>query len=813
MRFLLILLLSSLFFSQYVFGQTQDNVKEQAVPSSENALPPSRCKVMVLISPRDPEKNIYKFALEKMAMEYEVFRSDDMSDAIQRLDEFDLVMTGLNLDLSTDLASFVDDFKSWVNRGGGFCVFDGCNGAWYTKFVEGLTDGVTMSPTGCAGFPDRVTNGWVLDTKPGHPLRNFPMKVDYECSQWHCLRKVEGWDIVSTCSGKMGFHPVTVVRNQGRGFVYVSSMQQRWRSVAADLRAYLACSRLGLKPVRCKRFGLVPGKQRMFMRFQPMWGSGLGKAVLVIKQGTDERKIVKNFTKIKDSSDVGFVIPYELPEKTDIFASITIANKEGTVSIPLIEGKSEPYLAVRGPRYRNVLSVSRRVKNVMFIVTANPINGRAANDKVSLTVLDPKGKQLARKQIAAGDNVKQNEFEITVDLPMQLEPSDKYQVQAKFQSGGRFYSAENNFEVRGNEHPGGVIMDEDMTMLVDGQPFFPLVIYHLYPNQYKDIVPLGFNTVTTFQWLSRKKESFIAAEELGLKVFFENNEKGVGGFHHMPAYYSPCKNLLMWYLPDEPLHDWDAQLAYDVAQVLENDKFHPKTIVHNNIPRYDLIQRGADIIAPDIYYIDGKKSTDQQNYAAYAYGYGAALKSAKGRKPIMMILGAFGHEQKVDHLMTSFISICCGARGLMWYAWDERNGTGLVAVPEAQQYLAEVIADVKKIIPALLNPKRRTFVEPVFYTETVAEGESQKEIKKDSGRKLYGIVCGDEEKGTVIMVNPTPHAVPNPPVKEALGKRIKSVYEGDDLKEPMRPFSVRAFRWKAGAGNKKSAQGRSGRTR
>lgn len=793
-----LLLLCSWAFAQSAAVKAEENASGQKIaPSAEKALPPSRCRVMVIVS-WDPEKNIYKHALDKLGIENELFQSDNMTEAIQRLDEFDLVMSALNLNLTKDLEPYAADFKDWVNRGGGFCIFDACNGAFYQKFVEWLTDGVTMHPTGCNGFPDRVTNGWVYDTKPGHPLRNFPMKVDYECSQWHCLKKIEGWDVVATCSEKGGFHPVTVVRHQGRGFIYVSSMQQRWTSVAADLRCYLACSRLGLKPLRCKRMELLPGKQRMFMRFDPMWGSGIGKAALTIKQGESERKIVKPFSKIKDTSDVGFVIPYELAESTDVEATLSIGNSEGTVSIPLLSGKTEPYLAVRGPRYRNVLSVSRRVKSVKFIVNANPPNGRTAADKMSLTILDPQGRQLARKVVEAGNDLKQTEFEISVDLPMDLPVSDKYQAMVKFQSQGKVYAAENKFEVRGNDHPGGVIMDEDMTMLVDGKPFFPLVIYHLKMHQYPDVLPIGFNTVTTFQWLSRKNESFIAAEEHGLKVFFENNEKYTQGLHHMPAKYSPLKSMLMWYLPDEPLHEKHAELSFAFSRILEKDKFHPRTVIHYNAPRFRYIQNGADIIAPDLYYINKKLNTEQQNYAAYANSYNAANAAVNFNKPVMMVVSAFGFETYPDFLMTAFIPIARGVRGLMWYAWDEGHGKGLSYVPEAQQYLTDVISKIKKLEPDLLCPERRPFTEPIFYTQITNEGGEQKEIKKNSGRLLYGIVCGNEEKGTAIVVNPSPHAIPTPAVKEAVGKRIKSVFEGDDLKELMKPFSVRAFRWNSG---------------
>ena len=760
-----------------------------AVLVAESASP--RLNVMVLTLP-DPkfEGNIYKYPLEKIGAAYSVYTTEQLDEAVARLKDFDLVMLGLLVD-ANKLQPHLDEVRKWVSSGGGFCVFDACDGRLFADFCKALGEdgeGAAIDCRGCAGWLNTTRYGFVLDPEVVHPLRCFPRRVRYECRQWHCLKTGEDWTTVATCSGPDEKHPVVAVRRIGRGFVYVAAMQQRWSSVAENLRTYLMCCRLGLEPVAYEPPRIRPGKERIVAKFRAFDGVDKVSAELSIADAkgsvAKQRKVFKANQSASGEIAVSFPVAFKMRGEAGVRLVLKTALGEQTV---VDEKVTVPEaVTVSGPLYRNRLSAFRRTDAVSVRVEAYPDGGRTKSDRVAVKILDPKGSQIATAKATFPAYHDQNEVVVKVPLPLStpIKASDGYRVLAAVQSGGKVYRAESALTVVGAEHPGEVTVDEDMTLLVDGKPFFPVGIYHLRPEYFGNAAEMGFNTVQTFQWFSRSNESFRQAEGLGLKVFFENNEKQPGGFVHMPGKYGNEKSMLMWYLPDEPLHEVDTAFAEEVAGILGKDVHHPMVAVDYNAPRFEVNAARCDILAPDCYAVKPGLPPSQQQYLRIVDSMDAARSAVRGMKPVLHVLGAFGHETETDYMMTAFLSIARDARGLMWYAYDENDGKqGVRYHDESRRSLAATVKKVNQVVPYLLDPVRRPF-----------------EIELGDGKKLFGIVCG-KDNCALIVVNPTAEAVAMPTVPEQ--GRAKAVDLFGAFDDPAKagtiaPFSVRATTWSAG---------------
>lgn len=769
--------------------------------TSEVATGETRLRALVVINPSPSmEGNIYKFPLDKIGASYEVVTTTNFADVVSSLSSFDIMMFGL-LANANDLTSYMAEIRTWVKEGGAIGIFDGCDGSVYGDFVRTFCSEESDSfvhPRGCYGWENTTSYGYVLDTDPPHPMRCFPRRVRFECRQWHCLKKSDDWTTVATCSGPGDKHPVTAIKRMGRGFVYVSSMQQRWSTVAENLRAFLMCCRLGLEPVAYKPPQIRPGKEQLCLKFKPFDGVTEVAATLTITDKDGNAKDVKKTFKpdAEKPGEIEVVLPATFKQRGDVNVKLDLKTSLGEQTVIDEKYVVPEAVVLKGPRYRNRLPQARRTEQVLIEVQAYPAGGRTKGDSVKVKIQNPMNTTIAKASAKFSEDLTDNRLFVPVELPLstRLEASDKYKVVATVTSGDKEYTAETPFTVVGTEHPGEVTVDEDHTLVIDGKPFFPILIYHIKLPFYTNAVEMGFNSVQAFQWHSRQKESFNLAEEMGLKVFFENNEKSPNGFRYMPNFYKDCKSFLMWYLPDEPLHEVDTVLVNEVWKIVTQDVYHPSVTVDFNVPRFEANAARADILAPDRYIIRAGQPPESQPYTLIVQAINEAYKSVEHRKPIMSVIGAFGHETETDQMMTAFLSIVRDARGLMWYAWDENNGkTGVNYHEEAKSYLAACVKRVHQVEPYILDPVRRPF-----------------EVD-NGGKKLYGMVCGTE-KCAVIVVNPTDEAMEMPTVPEQGKAKLTNLFGQPDDPERanlIEPFSVRVETWTSAAKPKakKSAKG------
>ncbi len=739
-------------------------------------------RVMVLHSGTDDERlghhsKDFDFALQQNGIAFDLFAASDSATILDKLDAYDMIMVTPLTSMNTALGGHEAKVRVWVEAGHALAITDACDDKLFNPFLKTLFPSAPLTTTGCHGWLT-VTHKFVRDVLPVHPLRCFPEKVEHESRQWHCL-KGTGWETVSTCSGPKDIHPVTVVRPLGKGFVYVSSMQQRWRAIPANLRANLELRRMGLVPVSFAMtpFTLGAGSAELTLRQL----NGLATPVkfrltVAVGEGSNRTERVAVPAKVvrpgKDKMTLAARFDYKLTQEGPTQITVEAQLPKGNwFTVFTRKELARPALTVLPPRYRGVLSTERRTGSVLFEVRRESLDPKGRLTVARVLVKDSSGKTIGRG-IAKSSNPAESLF-VNVKLPKLA--AGTYTVQTRAQSAlGTAEDASATFEVRGTDRANDTIIDEDGTLLVGGKPFFPLGIYHLRPESYSTAAELGFNTVQTFQWFSRQKQSFDAAQQLGLKVLFENNEKELGGHNYLPGFLRDHPAMLLWYAPDEPLHEPDSIFARDVAEIYrKGDLYHPIMTVDYNVPRFALNTSFGDIFAAEAYI--AAETKEKTPYETELNVLRLARDATAPRKPLFLILMTTSAKQSAEaQRVQAWLALTKDVRGLFWYAWDEgKDGEGLVYHEAIQNGLRGVLAEMKALTPAVTAPVRRPFV----------DGD------------LHGIVCSDETATTLILVNASKEkSLPVPTIPEFKGKSPRPLFDAPDLKTPLEPLEVRAYR-------------------
>ena len=88
----------------------------------------------------------------------------------------------------------------------------------------------------------------------------------------------------------------------------------------------------------------------------------------------------------------------------------------------------------------------------------------------------------------------------------------------------------------------------------------------------------------------------------------------------------------------------------------------------------------------------------------------------------------------------AYLSIASGARGILWYCWQEGDPpNGLHTNPALQEFARGLLAEIKGLAPAILSGRT-------------------KELSLCGGR-VRALLCGTKETGVhLICVNPTGEA-------------------------------------------------------
>lgn len=328
-----------------------------------------------------------------------------------------------------------------------------------------------------------------------------------------------------------------------------------------------------------------------------------------------------------------------------------------------------------------------------------------------------------------------------------------------------------------------VTIDEQKRTCVDGKPFFPIGIYHVWPpEKLEEAKSLGFNTVHSYAGEGSKDKDTAkspeemrayldAADKLGLKVFMglprfqvvkgdaQRLEERVKLLRDHPA-------LLAWYLFDEPHHQKVPAGAVQASADLirKHDPNHPTVLVlcliherqkyHADHPEYVSL---PDVLMTDRYPREPKKA----DLSPVAREIAVARRLVKDEKPIWTVVQLHGRGpggagyglQEPDWIELrnmTYQALAAGAKGITSFAYAGSQFS-LAKSPEGMKNARRITGELGALAPILLSDEPKA--PPVAVGK--ADGVLSKVFVHDG--KAYVIVVNLKNAEPVsVTVAPAP---------------------------------------------------------
>ncbi|MCD6351589.1 MAG: hypothetical protein J7M26_05675, partial [Armatimonadetes bacterium] len=256
-------------------------------------------------------------------------------------------------------------------------------------------------------------------------------------------------------------------------------------------------------------------------------------------------------------------------------------------------------------------------------------------------------------------------------------------------------------------HTPQVALGPELETYVNGEPFFPIGLYHAPVEAFDRARALGFNCVQVWgNTVESARKSLDAVEAHGLKALLEMSGllRGKYRAEDFRAVVRACRDhpaLLAWYPVDEPAETmYEACLdAYRICR--EEDPHHPVYLVMCRPDAFARFVATTDVLAVDPYPIPSapvglvaswcRRAADAvgerqafwlipqlQNLAAYRGD------PSKGRGPTPQ-----------EEWCMVFQGLIYGAKGIIYYPWDDGK-CGLVHEPALMKELPRINAFLAK---------------------------------------------------------------------------------------------------------------------
>ncbi|GAA3408044.1 carbohydrate binding domain-containing protein [Paenibacillus hodogayensis] len=289
-----------------------------------------------------------------------------------------------------------------------------------------------------------------------------------------------------------------------------------------------------------------------------------------------------------------------------------------------------------------------------------------------------------------------------------------YEVEATLRNGSGQIVEQERKEVYRWERP--VALPQNGPILVDGEPFYPIIMYHVDIGDFARVKEIGVNTVQGKVTTSEAvlQNTLDAAQLYGLKVIVplypnmkvkENADllaRLVNRFKTHPA-------VLAWMIMDEPTPNGIplTELLDAYRSVRTLDPLHATYMVEISAEDYDIAAKATDVFVIDHYPLPRSPIatlTEHVQAAERAVGHG---------KPIWSLLQAFRVPGTVwSYLPTieeirnmAYQGVLSGATGLGYYSlrdpgWNLATSelwSGLVDFREELELISTLVTDSEKI--------------------------------------------------------------------------------------------------------------------
>lgn len=253
------------------------------------------------------------------------------------------------------------------------------------------------------------------------------------------------------------------------------------------------------------------------------------------------------------------------------------------------------------------------------------------------------------------------------------------------------------------------------SLLVEGEPFFPIGLYWLHAEDLEELKRLHFNCGDYFYKLRGAEIAALMdqAAQSGVRILLEltpfirgRAEPDYQAIAATVERYRRHPALLAWYLVDEPADARvdPALLERIYQQLRQSDPYHPVYLVNNRPHSYGTYLGASDILAIDVYPVPDHPLTRVRDYMQQAHW------AAQGRKPIWLVAQAFGNVEHWARPPTPaelrnmvFQGLVQGAGGLLFYRYCQ-EGEQQLQPPALWREMRALAAELGALGPVLAAP-------------------------------------------------------------------------------------------------------------
>jgi hypothetical protein len=274
---------------------------------------------------------------------------------------------------------------------------------------------------------------------------------------------------------------------------------------------------------------------------------------------------------------------------------------------------------------------------------------------------------------------------------------------------------------------------DDGTVMVHGQPFFPLGVFNAPDAEFARLRQAGFNTIQSYGpcwWPHDQVRTFLdTAHAAGLMVTFSLKDLTTR-FGPKPAWYSTTAlapeeqaairgyveefrdhpAVLDWYIADEPEVQVSMEKVRQAAELIATlDPYHPHSAAFCQRAPVSEYWPVLDVLLPDMY------PFPQQPLDLVGEAARDAIRRSHGRRTVWLIAqscqleakyldGRRGRPNYEEMRCMAWQALVAGVNGLYFYDW----GGHAVAAEERELLRGEllrVVGEIAPLLPVLLAPR------------------------------------------------------------------------------------------------------------
>ena len=632
----------------------------------------------------------------------------DFADLVERLPEFDIILgTALfNYSHAQDFSEHRQELLAFISEGGALVLTD-CSYVQHVQWLGGMGEGMAVGsePTKEVSTP----RGW---WEEGHTLFTTPHRTSAPGSSWAQMVPREAWTVLSK-SEEGG--ATTCLWEEQKGFIYLTTGWPLQEAPLRNLWTYLQFRRSGVIATLPDMSDLSLGRNTFTFRLSNLTDT----------ERTVEVTLADEHPKGIATASETVVLPGGEEGRARLRLDVGARGKHTLTPIVMTDGRpafaAEPVavtipdlLAVEvvRPRHRGSIYAAHPPASLLLRATVTPDPG------MDLGRLSVRARVASTRGEALVEDLTTDATEIELPLPRRL--GDAVDVVVELLGTEPRATKRVRIPVI-QPRAAQVFLDDAGATRLDGEPFFPIGIYHAGVNDYATLVEMGFNTVTAWGTTADGAvESLDAAEAHDLKVVLEmsahlRGEYRPEGLTEVVDVARDHPALLCWYTVDEPAgkqFDWCVDALHQIAST---EPHHPVYLVSCNPGEFAHYAPATEVLAVDPYPIP------HGSVSVVASWMKTAMAGMAPGQPVWLIpqlhnpvaysdpTAGRGPTAEEERCMV-YQGLIYGAKGVIYYPWDD-GPNGLVHEPALMEAVPQINAELAQLGPMLLTSERTLIVD------------------------------------------------------------------------------------------------------